>query len=120
MTLGSLNINLPASPLLPSARGTAASGTAGVLDDVDAVNSRGRATGDREQLAQDVEQQRDPNPRRVTATSQILEPVLELDDLPTGARSAISTYLSTQNTITPSAQGTSAANQSIVGVDVFV
>jgi len=58
--------------------------------------------------------------RRIRSLGQTLEPVLELEDLPSSTRNALSTYLSAQSVIVSPEQSQAAENQSIVGVDLFV
>lgn len=113
MTIGSLNIHLPPSTLLPGARGAAVANGGSVAER--------EAGGRNQQFVPEAEAlQTSAETRRIRSLGQTLEPVLELEDLPSSTRNALSTYINAQNAIALPEQNQAAESQSIVGVDLFV
>lgn len=133
MTPGSVN-NLPITALFPaSARGSALSETGAgtgaqksVEDRVESsANSSANIRNDSfspERAAGIDSSQRAgaETAKRVVSRSQLVEPVLEMDDLPATTRNALNTYISAQQALDQNAPATVDRRQSIVGVDLFV
>lgn len=132
MTPGSVN-NLPITALFPaSARGSALSETGAatgaqksVEDRVESSASSANIRNDSfspERAARIDSSQRAgaETAKRVVSRSQLVEPVLEMDDLPATTRNALNTYISAQQALDQNAPATVDRRQSIVGVDLFV
>lgn len=121
MTPGSVN-NLPIAALFPaSARGSVLSETGAGAGAGSSANSSNDSFGPERVAGIDSSQRAGAETaKRIVSRSQLVEPVLEIDDLPATTRNALNTYLSAQQALDQNSPATVDERQTIVGVDLFV